>query len=181
MQKLIATSLAGIFSLLDRRAVESIHSMRASNLPSRIKDAMDTIASFSYNPLRLCFVMSCLSYLLVGFLVMLTILSRSPLNSIGFGVAAAVLLVTGMLLLCLGIFGEYLGRVYDEVRNRPHSIINRVYYASKMIPTQAGIEYEHAEQTKMPKREWHTPYKRQSPAQRLRFPIAQPMAGPSTP
>jgi hypothetical protein len=150
MQKLIATSFAGIFSLLDRRAVDSIHSVRASNLPGRIKDAIDTIASFSYNPLRLCFVMSCLSYFMVGFLVILTILSRSPWNSIGFGVAAAALLVTGMLLLCLGVFGEYLGRVYDEVRNRPHSIINKVYYASEMIPTQAGIQHEQAERAKMP-------------------------------
>jgi cytochrome bd-type quinol oxidase subunit 1 len=138
MQKLIATSLAGIFSLLDRGAVDSI------------KDAMDTIASYSYNPLRLCFAMSCFSYCMVAFLVILTMLSRSPLSSIGFGVAAAVLLVAGMLLLCLGVFGEYLGRVYDEVRRRPLSIINKVYYASEMTPTQASSEYERAEQSKMP-------------------------------
>ena len=150
MQKLIATSLAGIFSLLDRGAVDSIHSMQESSFLSRIKDAMDTIASFSYNPLRLCFVMSCFSYCMVAFLVILTMLSRSPLSSIGFGVAAAVLLVAGMLLLCLGVFGEYLGRVYDEVRRRPLSIINKVYYASEMTPTQASSEYERAEQSKMP-------------------------------
>ena len=150
MQKLIATSLAGIFSLLDRGAVDSIHSMQESSFLSRIKDAMDTIASFSYNPLRLCFVMSCFSYFMVAFLVILTMLSRSPLSSIGFGVAAAVLLVAGMLLLCLGVFGEYLGRVYDEVRRRPLSIINKVYYASEMTPTQACSKYERAEPSKMP-------------------------------
>jgi hypothetical protein len=149
MQKLIATSLAGIFSVLDRGAVDSIHSIRESSLLSRSKDAMDTIASFSFNPLRLCFVMSCFSYCLVAFLVILTIASRSPLSSIGFGVAAAVVLVAGMLLLCLGVFGEYLGRVYDEVRRRPLSIINKVYYASETTPTQARIEYEQAEQVKM--------------------------------
>ena len=149
MQKLIATSLAGVFSVLDRGAVDSIHSIRESSLLSRSKDAMDTIASFSYNPLRLCFVMACFSYCLVAFLVILTIASRSPLNSI-FGVAAAVVLVAGMLLLCLGVFGEYLGRVYDEVRRRPLSIINKVYCASEMPPAQASIEYEQAEQVKMP-------------------------------
>jgi hypothetical protein len=142
MQKLIASSLAGIFRLLDRRAVESIHSRRESNLVSRIKYAIDTIPNFSYNPLRICFVMSCFSYCVVGFLVIMTILSRSRLGSIGFGVAAAVLLVAGMLLLGLGVFGEYLGRVYDEVRRRPLSSINKVYYASEMIPTRAGIEFE---------------------------------------
>jgi polyisoprenyl-phosphate glycosyltransferase len=137
MQKLIATSLARKLSLLDRGAVDSVRSTRESSLPSRIKDAMDTFATFSYNPLRLCFVMSCFSYCMVAFLVILTIASRSPLSSIGFGVAAAAVLVAGMLLLCLGVFGEYLGRVYDEVRRRPLSIINKVYCASETTPAQA--------------------------------------------
>jgi hypothetical protein len=55
-----------------------------------------------------------------------------------------------MLLLCLGVFGEYLGRVYDEVRRRPLFIVNKVYYASEMNPTQASSEYKRAEQAKMP-------------------------------
>src|SRR6202167_98969 len=65
---------------------------------SRIKYAMDAITSFSYKPLRLCFVMSCFSYLMVAVLAMFSLFSKSPLNSIGFGVAAAVLFVGGMLL-----------------------------------------------------------------------------------
>ena len=73
------------------------------------------------------------------------LLAKSQLYSIGFGVAAAVFFVGGMLLLCLGVLGEYLGRVYDEVRNRPLSIINRVYSAADMISTQASMEYEEAE------------------------------------
>ena len=34
--------------------------------------------------------------------------------------------------MCLGVLGEYLGRVYDEVRQRPLSIISKVHYASDM-------------------------------------------------
>ena len=41
-------------------------------------------------------------------------------------------MVGGAMLLCLAILGEYLGRVYDEVRQRPLSIVNKVYYASDM-------------------------------------------------
>jgi len=44
--------------------------------------------------------------------------------------ASAIFVVGGAVLLCLGVLGEYLGRVYDEVRHRPLSIINKVYYAS---------------------------------------------------
>jgi hypothetical protein len=38
--------------------------------------------------------------------------------------------------------GEYLGRVYDEVRGRPLSIISRVYSQSEMMPVQADNNYE---------------------------------------
>src|ERR1700677_3452113 len=62
----------------------------------RIKYAMDAITSFSYKPLRLCFVMSCFSYLMVAVLAMFSLFSKSQLNAIGFGVAAAVLFVGGM-------------------------------------------------------------------------------------
>jgi dolichol-phosphate mannosyltransferase len=61
-----------------------------------------------------------------------SIISNSPWNAVGCGVAAAVFLVGGALLLCLGVLGEYLGRVYDEVRQRPLSVINKVYYATDM-------------------------------------------------
>ena len=42
--------------------------------------------------------------------------------------------------LCMGVLGEYLGRVYDEVRSRPLSIINKVYYASQLNPGQISID-----------------------------------------
>jgi dolichol-phosphate mannosyltransferase len=44
-----------------------------------------------------------------------------------------------MLLLSLGLLGEYVGRVYDEVRNRPLSLINHVHRPQVQIATQAGM------------------------------------------
>jgi dolichol-phosphate mannosyltransferase len=109
---------------------------------SRIKYAMDAITSFSYKPLRLCFALACLSTSVAALLGLSTIFSRNPFHSLGFGVAGAVFLVGSMLLLCLGVLGEYLGRVYDEVRGRPLSIISRVYSHSEMMPVQADSNYE---------------------------------------
>jgi polyisoprenyl-phosphate glycosyltransferase len=60
-------------------------------------------------------------------------------NPLGYGVAAAVFLVGGFLLLCVGVLGEYLGRVYDEVRSRPLSIINQVYEASQSDSAQVNM------------------------------------------
>ena len=105
---------------------------------SRIKYAMDAITSFSYKPLRFCFLLSCLSGCMAGLLAILTVLSSNPFHSIGCGVAAAVFVVGSMVMLCLGVLGEYLGRVYDEVRGRPLSIINTVYYAAEAARVQTG-------------------------------------------
>jgi len=96
---------------------------------SRIKYAMDAITSFSYKPLRLSFVLAGFAILIAAILGISSIVSNSPVNPLGYGVAAAIFLVGALLLLCLGVLGEYLGRVYDEVRSRPLSIIDKVYYA----------------------------------------------------
>jgi len=161
---------AGIFSLMDRKAVDSINSMGEKNryLPglrawvgyrnaivyydrqdrlggegklsfmSRIKYAMDAIASFSYKPLRLSFGLFCFASCMSAVFVLLMLLSKNVVASVGFGVVSAVFFVGGLLLLCLGVLGEYLGRVYDEVRSRPLSIIQEVYRSSE-IASQVGL------------------------------------------
>lgn len=155
---------AGIFGLLDRRAVNSINALQEGNryLPglrawvgyktgvvlydrqdrlggegkltfvSRIKYAMDAITSFSYKPLRLSFVLSGMAVFAAAVLTACAMLSSSPMKPLGFGLAAAIFMTGSLVLLCLGVLGEYLGRVYDEVRRRPLSIISQVHYASQM-------------------------------------------------
>jgi len=106
---------------------------------SRIKYAMDAITSFSYKPLRLSFALFFLASGISAILMLSMLLSSSSVVTVGFGVAAAVFFVGGLLLLCMGVLGEYLGRVYDEVRSRPLSIINRVYGVPSLLAPQAGI------------------------------------------
>jgi dolichol-phosphate mannosyltransferase len=164
---------AGIFSLMDRKAVDAVNAMeeRSRYLPglrawvgyrnsvvyydrqdrlagdgklsflSRIKYAMDAITSFSYKPLRLSFALfafsNCLAALMTVFL--LFSISRHSANASGFAVAAAVFFVGGMLLFSLGVLGEYIGRVYDEVRSRPLSIISTVHRSPAMTAHHLGI------------------------------------------
>jgi dolichol-phosphate mannosyltransferase len=161
---------AGIFGLLDRRAVDAINSLREGNryLPglrawigyrtgivyydrhdraagegkltflSRIKYAMDAITSFSYKPLRLSFVLSSFAIFLAAILTIFAMVSSDPINPWGYGIAAAVFLMGGLLLLCVGILGEYIGRVYAEVRGRPLSLINEVYYSTQVNLAQGS-------------------------------------------
>jgi polyisoprenyl-phosphate glycosyltransferase len=103
---------------------------------SRIKYAMDAITSFSYKPLRLSFGLAGFAISVAVILALCTVFSRSAVNPLGYGVAAAIFLVGGFLLLCVGVLGEYLGRVYDEVRSRPLSIINKVYGPPHLISSE---------------------------------------------
>jgi len=148
---------AGIFGLLDRQVLDSLSSLREGNryLPglrawvgyrtaivyydrqdriggegklsfvSRIKYAMDAITSFSYKPLRLSFVLAGIGFLATAVLAAIALGSHS--NSMAYGLFAAVAFMGSLPLFCVGILGEYLGRVYDEVRQRPLSIIQQVY------------------------------------------------------
>jgi dolichol-phosphate mannosyltransferase len=162
---------AGIFSLMDRKAVNSIVSMRERNryLPglrawvgyrnaivyydrqdraagdgklsfiSRIKYAMDAITSFSYKPLRLSFGLFAFSSCMTMLLFLSMLLTSSSVASAALGVASAVFFVGGLLLLSLGFLGEYIGRVYDEVRNRPLSLISQVHRSEVEIATETEM------------------------------------------
>src|ERR1700722_17029356 len=83
---------------------------------SRIKYAMDAITSFSYKPLRLSFGLAGFAIAVSVILALCTVFSKSAVNPLGYGVAAAIFLVGGFLLLCVGVLGGYLGRVYARAR-----------------------------------------------------------------
>ncbi|HEY9249617.1 MAG TPA: glycosyltransferase family 2 protein [Rariglobus sp.] len=100
---------------------------------SSLQLALDGVFSFSTVPLRLA---SCLGFMMSGIAVMmgiLAILQRSLhayLDSAGLSgltvppLVIALTLFGGVQLICLGILGEYLGRIYEEVKGRPSWIIS---------------------------------------------------------
>ncbi len=91
-------------------------------LKKMIKLALTAITSFSYFPLQLStWVGAFLAG--IGFLLMvLFIVLRAVGSAFLAGQALTVILVvflSGVQLLSLGILGEYIGRIYDEVKGRP--------------------------------------------------------------
>ena len=106
------------------------------------KYAMDAIFSFSYKPLRLGLAVGAtLLAIALMFGVALISLSLADTNFSGLRLVAAytmltVLFVAGVQLICIGLLGEYIGRIYDEVRRRPLYLIHEVYSAHSTAKAQ---------------------------------------------
>ena len=104
---------------------------------SRIKYAMDAITSFSYKPLRVSFALAGLTAAMAACLGVLAFLASSAFGPFGYGILASVFFVGSLLLFSVGILGEYMGRIYDEVRGRPQSIISRVHRVEPAMESHA--------------------------------------------
>lgn len=88
--------------------------------------AFDAIFSFSYKPLRLSwlfgFIVSTLSFIYGAVLLVMRVLDINVV--LGFTTpTVAIMFLGGVQLITIGILGEYLGRIYDEVKHRPQYIV----------------------------------------------------------
>jgi len=115
---------------------------RASGEPKQtlarlLKYALDAIFSFSYKPLRLTLALGMITALLsvsAGFIFIICRILRiglfgSPLVYGYTSTLVFILLLAGVQLTSIGVLGEYIGRIYDEVKRRPLFVIRRVHGA----------------------------------------------------
>jgi polyisoprenyl-phosphate glycosyltransferase len=97
-------------------------------LRKMIRFSLDAVTSFSQVPLRLAtsfgFILAGIS--LIGILVAAILRIFTGAISGQASTLILVLLLGGIQLIFLGIIGEYLGRIYDEVRARPLYIVREV-------------------------------------------------------
>lgn len=105
------------------------------------KYAMDAIFSFSYKPLRLGMA---LGGTVLAFTLFLSLVSVGNtlfhLKYFGIipgsghiGTLLAILYLGSIQLICIGLLGEYIGRVYDEVRRRPLYLVHKLH-RSEAVP-----------------------------------------------
>ena len=113
--------------------------------------ALDGLTSFTTSPLRIASVMGILCSL-IGFIYLVYIL----INTLILGdpvagyptIMVTVLFIGGVQLLCLGIIGEYLGRVFNESKRRPPYFVNtyndiQVDEAMPPVPMSEGFPKAH--------------------------------------
>ena len=84
--------------------------------------AIEGITSFSNFPLRLSsflgIIVAAFGFIYIVFLVLKTLIFGEPVR--GYPTLLSVIIfLGGIQLLSLGVIGEYLGRIFDEVKNRP--------------------------------------------------------------
>lgn len=84
------------------------------------------VLSFNDKPLRLCinlglFLLSvCLVYIIA---MVIEFFTKGVSSSGYFTTMTAILLIGGVQLLSIGVLGEYIGKIYYEVKKRPHYVI----------------------------------------------------------
>jgi len=101
-----------------------------------LRFASDAITGFSYFPLQLATYLGFLSAGISILAIPVVIVLRASGSQAFLGQATtliAVLFLGGVQLISLGILGEYLGRLYDQVKGRPLYIVREIPEPLKQI------------------------------------------------
>ena len=88
--------------------------------------AFDGVFAFSVAPLRAAWLFGALASAAASMYAVYAIIQRLFLGTSPQGFTALIVAITffaGVQLLFLGLIGEYLGRVYDETKGRPHFVV----------------------------------------------------------
>jgi dolichol-phosphate mannosyltransferase len=93
----------------------------------KTKNFLDAFLDASYLPIRFISTLGMLTAV-AGFLYAITVVVSWLFNATPFTgwapIIVSVMIVGGLNMLMLGIVGEYVWRIYDEVRKKPNYVIN---------------------------------------------------------
>jgi dolichol-phosphate mannosyltransferase len=99
-------------------------------LAKRLKNSLDAILDSSYLPIRFISLVGVLTAC-AGFLYAVDIVYGRLRHNIPFTgwapIMILILVIGGVLMLMLGIIGEYVWRIYDEVKGKPNYVVRQVY------------------------------------------------------
>ena len=99
----------------------------AVTLRKLVRYALDGIFSFSHLPLRVLtytgILIAGLGFAVGGFFIVRRLLGIEVAQTGFTTLVTLMLFLGGVQLIGIGVLGEYLGRIYDEVKHRPHYIV----------------------------------------------------------
>mgnify|MGYP004526607059 FL=1 len=97
-------------------------------LKKMISFAVDGITSFSVKPLRIIASIGFL-ILVLSFIMLIYALTMKLCGNTVSGwtfIVCSIWLIGGIQTLCLGVIGEYIGKIYNETKKRPRYIIESI-------------------------------------------------------
>ena len=100
------------------------------NLRRKLAVAVNAVTSFSNRPLVLIFYLGALISLLSGVAAVVLVVRRLFFGYLLEGwpsLIVSVWLLGGLTIFCLGVIGIYLSKIFIETKQRPYTIIRRIY------------------------------------------------------
>lgn len=114
-----------------QRAARFAGESKFNSVRQMLPFAIDAITSFSYFPLQLAtylgFIMAAISAITILGVIGLRLFGPDEPLLGQASTLVAVLFLGGIQLISLGIIGEYLGRIYDEVKERPLYLVDKTW------------------------------------------------------
>jgi dolichol-phosphate mannosyltransferase len=109
---------------------ERRHGKSRWTFTKKVQFFLDSILGFSIVPIRMISLVGLIVSLLsfgYGFVILVnTLLGRSEVR--GFAtIVALIAFLLGLVIIMLGIIGEYFWRVFDETNKRPEAVIDEIY------------------------------------------------------
>lgn len=104
-------------------------------LKKMLSFAFDGITSFSVKPMRMILSLGAIIFMLSIAALVWTLIAHFSGHSVGgwASLMCSIWMIGGIELLCLGVIGEYIGKIYKETKKRPRFIIERVLDANMEI------------------------------------------------
>jgi len=122
---------------IDYEVEKRIHGKSSYSITKLILFAIDAITSFSGTPLRVAFVsgllIASLSFLSIIYYIIQYIFFDARYSSGWLSVWLSILFLGGIQLIFIGVVGEYIYKIYLEVKNRPLYIVNKTINIQKKI------------------------------------------------
>jgi dolichol-phosphate mannosyltransferase len=124
------------------------------SLRKMLRFSFDGISSFSILPLRMASGAGVLCAIAGAFYVLYALYIKLVLNQAVIGwtsMIIAVLLIGGIQLICLGIIGEYIGILHEEVKGRPLYFVNdEDYFDNQEIDAPTYGEFDPRNEDRVP-------------------------------
>jgi dolichol-phosphate mannosyltransferase len=124
------------------------HAGRTKYSPLKLlKLASDGIFAFSIVPLRAAAILGAMAVGMSSLYALYALFGKFVLHQSPQGFTALILVITflsGINLFFLGIIGEYVGRVYEETKARPHYVVHKV--VGDLRATRGPVDFRNGPQ-----------------------------------